>query len=94
MDRWIRKVVCLMARVVVLGSWDAEFKSSSAVELILGGVDSSEVGKMSASLPVSCVGVVIRPGLCLIAKETASAAPTLCTEYGLDGWKRISTTLP
>ena len=77
----IRKVVCLMARVVGLGSWDAEFKSSSAVELILGGVDSachpSEVGKMSASLLVSCVRVATCPGLCPIAKATASAAPTL-----------------
>ena len=46
----------------------------------------SEVGKMSASLLVSCVGVVTCPGLCPIAKETALAAPTLCTEYGPDGW--------
>ena len=29
---------------------------------------------------------VTRPGLCPIAKETAEAAPTLCTEYGPDGW--------
>ena len=39
----------------------------SAVELIPGGVDSachlSEVGKMSASLLVSCVRVATRPGL-------------------------------
>ena len=41
---------------------------------------------MSASLLVSCVGVATRPGLCLIAKETASAAPTLCTESGPNGW--------
>ena len=27
-----------------------------------------------------------RPGLCQIAKETASAAPTLCTEYAPNGW--------
>ena len=27
-----------------------------------------------------------RPRLCPIAKETALAAPTLCTEYGLNGW--------
>ena len=26
------------------------------------------------------------PGLCPIAKETAKAAPTLCTEYGSNGW--------
>ena len=52
-----------------------EFKSHSAVELIPGGVDSachpSEVGKMSASMLVSCVGVATRPGLCSIVKETA-----------------------
>ena len=61
-----------------------------AAELIPGGVDSachpSEVGKMSASLLVSCVGVATHPGLCPIAKESASAAPMLCTEYGPDGW--------
>ena len=60
------------------------------VKLIPGGVDSachpSEVGKMSASLLVSCVGVATRPGLFPIAKETAYAAATLCTEYGPDGW--------
>ena len=61
--------------VVGLGSSDPESKSCSAVELIPGGVDSacqpSEVGKMSASMLVSCVGVATRPGLCPIAKETA-----------------------
>ena len=41
---------------------------------------------MSASLLVYCVGVVTCPGLYPIAKETASASPTLCTEYGPDGW--------
>ena len=41
---------------------------------------------MSASMLVYCVGVATYPGLCPIAKETASAAPTLCTEYGPDGW--------
>ena len=50
----------------------------------------SEVSKMSASLLVSCVGMEICPGLCPIAKDTAKAAPTLCTEYGpdgcMDGW--------
>ena len=55
--------VGLMVRVVSLGSSDPAFKSHSAVELILGGVDSachpSAVGKMSACLLVSCVGVVI-----------------------------------
>ena len=67
--------VGLMVRVVGLGSLDPEFKSHSAAELIPGGVDSachpSEVGKMSASLLVSCVGVATCLGLCPIAKETA-----------------------
>ena len=71
-------------------SSDPEFKSHSAVELTPGRVDSarhpSEVCKMSASYLVSCVGVVTCPELCPIAKETASAAPTLCTEYGPNGW--------
>ena len=63
-----------MVRVVSLGSEHPEFKSHTAVELIPGGVDSAchpEVGKMSFSLLVSCVGVVTRPALCPIAKETA-----------------------
>jgi len=64
-----------MVRVVGLGSEDPEFKSQLAVEFIPGGVDSachpSKIGKMSASLLVSCVRVVTRPGLCPIAKETA-----------------------
>ena len=64
-----------MVRVVGLGSEDPEFKSLSAVGLIRGGVDSachpSEVGKMGASLLVSCVGVAPCLGLCPIAKETA-----------------------
>ena len=67
--------VGLMVRVVDLGSKDSEFKSHSAVELIPGGVDSachpSEVGKMSAIMLVYCVGMVTRPGLCPVAKETA-----------------------
>ena len=62
------------------------FGSCLAVELIPGGVNSachpSEVSKMSASMLVYCVGVATHPGLCPIAKETAEAAPTLCTEYG------------
>ena len=41
---------------------------------------------MSASLLVYCVGVVTRTGLYPIAKETAEAAPTLCTEFGPNGW--------
>ena len=65
----------LMVEVVGLGSEDPEFKSPFAVELIPSGVHSachpSDVGKMSASLLVSCVGVVTRPGLCPLAKETA-----------------------
>ena len=67
--------VGLLVRVVGLGSKDPEFKSPLADELTPGGVDSachpSEVGKMSASLLVSCVGVATRPGLCPIAQETA-----------------------
>uniref|UniRef100_A0A8C4QEY6 Uncharacterized protein n=1 Tax=Eptatretus burgeri TaxID=7764 RepID=A0A8C4QEY6_EPTBU len=59
--------VGLMMRVVGLGSKDPEFKSHSAVELIPGGVGSAchppKVGKMSASLLVSCVRVATRPGL-------------------------------
>ena len=82
--------VGLMVRVVGLGSYDPEFKSHLAVELIPGGVNSSchpsEVGKMSASLLVSCVGVATRPGLCPTAKETALAAATLCMEYDPNGW--------
>ena len=50
-----------MVWVAGLGSDGPEFKSCSAVELIPGGVNSachpSEVGKMSASVLVSCVGV-------------------------------------
>ena len=45
------------------------------IPVIPGGVDSachpSEVGKMSASMLVSCVGVASPPGMCPIAKETA-----------------------
>ena len=67
--------VGLMVRVVGLGSYGAEFKSRSAVELIPGGVNSAchptEVGKMSASMLEYCVGVATRPGLCPIAKDTA-----------------------
>ena len=67
--------VDLMVKVVGLGSYDPEFKSHLAVELIPGGVDSashpSEVSKMSASMLVCCVGLAISPGLCPIAKETA-----------------------
>ena len=50
--------VGLMVRVVGFGSKGPEFKSRSAVELILGGFNSachpSEVGKMSASMLVYC----------------------------------------
>ena len=57
--------VGLMVMVVGLGSKDLEFNSHSAVELIAGGVDSarhpSEVGKMSATLRVSYVGVATHP---------------------------------
>ena len=41
---------------------------------------------MSASLLASCVSVLTRPGLCPTAQEPDSASPTLCTEYGPDGW--------
>ena len=79
-----------MVSVVGLGSLGPEFKSHLAIELIPGGVDSahtpSEVGKTCASLLVSCDGVATRPELCPIAKETTQAAPTLCTEYGPNGW--------
>ena len=77
MSRHIKHVpgVGLMVGVVGLGSEGPEFKSHSTVELIPGGVDSachpSEVGKMSAGMLVYCVGVVTRPRLCPIAKETA-----------------------
>ena len=37
---------------------------------------------MSSSMLVYCVGVATRPGLRPITKKSASAAPTLCTEYG------------
>ena len=66
--------VGLMVKVTGLRSKGPEFKSRSAVELILGGVNStchpSEVGKMSTSMLVYCVGVATHPGLCPIAKET------------------------
>jgi len=79
-----------MVRVVGLGSSDPELKSHSAVQFITGGVDSachpSEVGKMRASLLVSCVGVATHPGLYPRAEETAYAAPTLCIEYDPNGW--------
>ena len=85
--------VGLMVRVVGLGSSCPKFKFCLAVELIQGGVDSachpSEVGKMSTSMLGSCVGVATHPGLYPIAKETAQAAPTLCTECGPNGWMNI-----
>ena len=89
-----------MVRVVGLGSSDHEFKPHLAVELIPGGVASachpSEVGKISASMLVCCVRVATHPGLCPITKESALAAPTLCTEYGpngwMDGWNITSST--
>ena len=70
-----------MVRVVCLGSYDPELKSHSAVVFIPGGVDSachpSEVGKMIASLLVSCVRVATCPGLCPIVKENVVT---------MDGW--------
>ena len=78
--------VVLMLRVAGFGSEVPEFKSRSAVELIPRGVNSAchpkEVGKMSATMLVSSVGVATRPGLCPRAKETAEVAPTLCKENG------------
>ena len=66
--------VGFMIRVVGFGSKGPEFKSRSPIELIRGGVNSarhpSEVGKMSATMLVSCVGVATHTGLCPIAKET------------------------
>ena len=66
--------LALAGRVACLGSSGPEFEPLSAVELIPGGVDSvchpSVVGKTSASLLVSCVGVATCPGLCPAAKET------------------------
>ena len=65
--------VGLMVTVVGFGSEDPEFKSHSAVELTPGGVDcmSSFRDRKNECRLASCVGVAIRPGLCLIAKETA-----------------------
>ena len=67
------------------------------MELIPGEVNStyhpSEVSKMSATMLVYYVGVATRPGLFPLAKETASAAPTLCTEYGPNGWADSSILL-
>ena len=67
--------VGLMVMAVGVGSEGPVFKSCSAVELTTGGVNlachPSEVGKMSASMLVYCVGVTTRLGLCPIAKETA-----------------------
>ena len=57
--------IVLMVRVVGLGSLDPEFNSHFLLKFIPGGVDSachpSEVGKMSANLLVSCVGVATCP---------------------------------
>ena len=82
--------VGFMVGVVGLGSENPEFKSHSVVELIPGGVDSacshSEVGKMSSSMLVYLIGVGTRPGLCPTAKETAEAAPMLCTECSPNAW--------
>ena len=78
--------VGFMVRVVGLGSQDPEFKSHLDVELIPGGVDSachpSEIGKMSASLLMSCHSgdpsrIVPRR---LLGQHLCSA------EYGPNGW--------
>ena len=74
--------VGLMVRVVGLGSKNPDFKSPSAVELLPGGVGSarhpSEVGKMSASLLVSCVGVVTCPGVLQNSKTMKPSSLKLC----------------
>ena len=69
--------VCLMVRVVGLGSSDPEFKSPLAVELIPGGVDStchpSEVGEMRTSVAAKKLhtkgrGIdrFIKSGICVV----------------------------
>ena len=74
-------------------AWDPRIPSSNPTRLL----NLYQVGltllvilprsaRMSASMLLYCVGVATRPGLCPIAKESASAAPTLCTEYGPNGW--------
>ena len=88
--------VGLMVRVVGLGSKGPELKSHLAVELIPGWVDSachpSDVGKVSASLLVSCVVVATHPGLCPIAKETAQqhqrSAQSMVPMGWMDGYER------
>ena len=79
-----------MVRVVVFRSEGHEFKSS--VELISGGFNSachpSKVGKMSASLLVSCIGVATHPGLCPIAKDCLGSTNALHSVWSrwMDGW--------
>jgi len=78
--------VGLMVSVVGLGSYDPA-RSNPA-----GLLNSYQVGltlsvilpRLARCVPAcwSTVGVAICPGLCPIAKESAEAAPTLCTEYG------------
>ena len=85
--------VGLLVRVVGLGSEDPEFKSHSAVELIPGGVDSachpSEVGKMSASLLVYCVGVATCPGLPNSQGDCFGSTNTAQSLIPMDGWIHI-----
>ena len=82
--------VGFMVRVGSLGSSDPEFKSHSSVELIPGGVDSachpSEVGKMSASFLVSCVGVVTHPGLCPNSQGDYFGSTNALHRVGPNGW--------
>jgi len=80
--------VGLMIRVVDSGSLDPEFKPHLAVELILSGVDSAchpfEVSKMSAS--ILCRSGDPSRTVSNSQGECSSAAPTLWTECGPDGW--------
>ena len=68
--------VGLMVRVPGLGS---QVLSSNHAQLLNWQNECQHAG-------ILCPGVVTRPGLCPIAKESALAAPMLCTEYGPNGW--------
>ena len=90
--------VGLMIRVVDSGSLDPEFKPHLAVELILSGVDSAchpfEVSKMSAS--ILCRSGDPSRTVSNSQGECSSAAPTLWTECGPNGWMdcKISRSPP
>ena len=86
-------------RLGIQGSW---VQASLPAELLHQGLIQPAILPRSAKwvpacwddrvIRVSCVGVATRPGLCPIAKETASTAPTLCTEYGPNGWMDLRYT--